>query len=88
MDGLGKYIRHTIAALMAAIVGYITAALATQGIEVPGDIAVGFGTFLTFVVYAFVEKFLKRFPWLDLEGYAEYLDAKDGADTIRARAVR
>lgn len=90
MEGLGKYVRHFIAAAIGAIVAFVVGQAAANGLDVNTDPAAYAGTveaitgFVMLFVYAMLEKFLKRFPWLDLEGYAMRQQAKQAAGTVRA----
>ena len=64
MGSLGKYIRHIIGALVGWGAAWVAEEFKTTiDAEVQAAIVV--------VVYAIVEKFLKRFGWLDPEGAAD-----------------
>lgn len=80
MIGIGKYIRHTLAWLAGVTVTALVGWLEPLGIRITAeDVAVleggvtVVGLILTGVVYSLAEKWLKRFQWLDLEGWADRL---------------
>lgn len=89
---MGKFIRHGIGALVGSALGTLVAWLASQGIEVrPEDLTIieasmtnGLTLFVTILGYAAVEKFLKRFPGLDLQGYIDRLWLKKEASVAEA----
>lgn len=85
MDGLGKYIRLLIA---AAVGGALSFLVLKTGLPLSAEQQLAVAAFVTTAVYSVVAKWLKRFPWLDLEGYTEYLDAKNGAASLRAKGIR
>ena len=64
MGALGKYIRHAIAGIVGALCAY---AAQKWGLEVGAEAQ----TAIVVIVYAVVEKLLKRFGWLDPEGAAD-----------------
>ena len=76
MGKLGKYIRHIIAGLVGWGAAWLTEKGFTLDVETQAAIVV--------IVYAMVEKLLKRFGWLDPEGAADRLAIKDEAGTLRS----
>lgn len=72
MGALGKYIRHVIAGL----VGLLAAWLAE---EYKTTIDAEFQAAIVVILYAIVEKFLKRFEHLDPEGAADRVAIKQEA---------
>lgn len=92
---MGKYLRHGIGALIGSIFGTITAWLASQGIEV--DISQmslvqtfftdGSVLFVTIIGYALSEKFLKRFPSIDLQGWLDRIWLKQEAQVAESRGI-
>lgn len=101
MTGIGKYVRHgaawTGAVAAAWVVGLVEplgvilteadAALLEGGFTVLGFLVAGIG-------YAFLEKWLKRFPQIDLEGwtdrartYQEAVEAEAEQPSVQARRV-
>lgn len=91
---MGKYIRHLIGMLVAALMGGIVLpllglapdTLSAEQAEVMANLSAALENvlwlFLTFAWYPLVEKFAKRFAWLDLEGYAGRLLTKQRAQQI------
>jgi hypothetical protein len=92
---MGKYIRHGIGALIGSLFGTITAWLAAQGIEV--DVSQlslaqtfftdGLTLFVTIIGYALSEKYLKRFPRLDLQGWLDRIWLKQEAQVAESRGT-
>lgn len=84
---MGKLLRHGIGALVGSLLGALTALLAGQGVEIdPGAVAETAASltnalvlFVTLFGYAIAEKFLKRFAWLDKEGWIDRLWLKKEA---------
>jgi hypothetical protein len=82
---MGKYIRHTIGALVGALLGSLTSVLVAQGVDLdPARLDMlevmlvdGLTLFVTIFGYAFTEKFLKRFSAIDPEGAADRAATKD-----------
>ena len=71
MGAFGKYLRHAI----AAGVGYLAAWLAEKGFTLDAEMQAA----IVVLVYAMVEKLLKRFGWLDPEGAADRVAIKEEA---------
>lgn len=79
MNGFGKIVRHLIGAGVGGAVGAIVAFLAGHGVEVDPDVAADLTVHITNALvlastvggYAIVEKLLKRFRWLDVEGWID-----------------
>lgn len=87
---MGKYLRHGIGILVAAFFGTLLPILGIQPELLDPEAAARFadmkdafetGLYLfgTFVWYPIVEKFLKRFPKIDLEGWIDRLWLKKEA---------
>ena len=74
MGSLGKYIRHAI----AAGVGYLAAWGSSKGFTIGAEEQAA----IVVLVYAVVEKLLKRFGWLDPEGAADRVAIKEEAGTL------
>lgn len=95
---MGKYIRHGIGVLAAAIVATIlpllglepamlTEAQAEQVALLTAALETVLYVFVSLVTYPLVEKFLKRFPLIDTEGWIDRLwlksEAKDPSAETR-----
>lgn len=84
---MGKFIRHGIGALIGGLLGSLVALLQGQGVEVdPGAVAEATDALanaitlaVTIFGYAAVEKFLKRFKFLDTEGWIDRIWLKKEA---------
>lgn len=72
MGALGKYVRHAIAAAVGALAAW---ANGEWGMTLDAE----FQAAVVVIVYAMVEKLLKRFGWLDPEGAADRLAIKKDA---------
>lgn len=81
---MGKYIRHGIGILVTALVGALLpllgidpTLLSEEQATIVNNFTAAFETFLylllTFIWYPLLEKFLKRFPALDKEGWIDWL---------------
>lgn len=92
---MGTYIRHGVAALVGALVGALVARLTGWGLVLDPDQVATFVDQLTSALvmgvtlfgYAAVEKFLKRFPWLDLKGYIDRAWLKKEAKQAQASGL-
>lgn len=82
---MGKYARHLIAVVIGAVIAACVQLLGTRfGITFEDEAVRDFQDALTNAVtpmalvwaYAWIEKFLKRYPWLDPEGYVSREAAK------------
>lgn len=83
---MGKYLRHFIAAIVGPVVAALVAWATGIGFEIDADTVTaieaalsGLLFSLAFMLYAWVEKFLKRFPTLDPEGAADRLAINEEA---------
>lgn len=90
MTGLGKYLRHFIAVVLAGIVTwlsdklpfletFITPEAVNAATEWAVGLLTGVGAILMTTLYAWLEKFLKRFPSLDPEGAADRVAIQEEA---------
>lgn len=84
---MGKYIRHGTAIIVAFLVGSIVSLTGVtpdpdQVSTVVDGLASNVTELVMLVVYAFGEKFLKRFPALDKEGFIDRLWLKKEASTL------
>ncbi len=86
---MGKYIRHLIGAFVGSVLGAVTAQLALMGYTPDpvqmSALAESLTTALTPLRatlggYAVTEKFLKRFPSIDYEGWISRLELKRAAN--------
>ncbi len=85
---MGKYIRHLIGAFVGAVLGTITAQLALMGYTpdpvqmsaLAESLTTALTLFVTLGGYAVTEKFLKRFPSIDYEGWISRLELKRAAN--------
>jgi hypothetical protein len=94
---MGKYIRHLLAAIIGVLVGAVVAVLGKYlGADFTPEQIEGFTDALTNALlpgvtlwlYAWSEKYLKRFAWLDPEGFTDRLRLKQqsqGIDTAGRR---
>lgn len=88
-EGLGKYVRYVLA---VSISWLVTTLVGLAGVELPDGQISGFVDGLVslllpvvmFAVAMIVKEFLKRFPWLDMEGYASRVGRKQKASAIKA----
>jgi hypothetical protein len=85
--GIGKYVRHLIGALAGGMAAVVVSQLAGVGIQLDPETAdaleqVTGGLLLAVstVGYAWAEKYLKRFEWLDPEGAADRRALKEMAE--------
>lgn len=87
---MGKYIRHATGMLVAAIFGTLLPLLginpelfdpdqAAQFTQMKDAFETALYIFGTFVWYPLTEKWLKRFKWLDLQGWIDRLWLKKEA---------
>lgn len=90
---MGKYVRHLLAVLLGFFFGAITAWLKAEwGYSVPEDqVATLVDALVSLLepgvmvgVYAVTEKYLKRFAWLDLEGWIDRLWLREEKKEIEA----
>lgn len=89
---MGKYIRHGIAALVGALLGVL---LGASGVTPDPDavqgaadaIAAALAPMVMLVGYAWTEKFLKRFPGLDLQGYIDRMWLKREAEADKPKVI-
>jgi hypothetical protein len=92
---MGQYIRHGIAVLVAAIVGAVLGLFGlTPDLLTPDQadlvskatafLETAAWLFFTLVAYPVVEKFLKRFPSIDLRGYIDRVWLKHEAENPSA----
>jgi hypothetical protein len=77
MAQLGPFIRHLVAIVVGFVVMFTAQFLGvevtdSQRAALDGGLTV-LGGFIVFVAYAWLEKLLKRVPWIDPAGYADYL---------------
>jgi hypothetical protein len=83
----GKYLRHTIAVLVAALftwlvdqLPFITTIATPEQLMIAQEVLVGFLTFvggtIMLIAYAAMEKFLKRFAKLDPEGHKDWVASR------------
>lgn len=80
MESLGKYIRKGISVATGAVLSYL---ILKTGLPLTPEQQLSVVAFVTTVVYSWVADFLKRFKWLDSEGYAARLRDKADADKLR-----
>lgn len=93
---MGKYIRHAIGMLVAAIIGALLPlvglepqTLTSEQAQTVNDLSAALETviylFLTLVAYPIVEKWLKRFRGLDPEGYVDRIENKSAVNNVLPR---
>lgn len=81
MGRLGKYARHAAAWIVAAVVAWIGIEITAEvQADLVADVTVALVALMG-VIYAWAEKWMKRWRWLDPEGYAERADTKAVAGT-------
>lgn len=90
MEGLGKFVRHIAAVVVSAVFTWLLDfAPFIETIATPDQLATAeswaigtltaLGTTLLVAGYAMIEKYLKRFAWLDAEGAADRVAIKEEA---------
>lgn len=88
---MGKYLRHGLAVLLAAFFTWLLTVFGVvpdpEAVQGAADVvAEVFAPALMLLFYAWGEKYLKHFRWLDPEGYADRLRRKEEAARLdRAR---